>query len=74
VRSKIERLVPEENGDWQKFTVTIERSKLDGNFKLSINGEDSPHERTFRMGLDALAAVDNLEMLVTRMESEQLRT
>jgi hypothetical protein len=48
--NKIASLIPEENGDWHKFTVIIERSKRDGNFKLSINGEDSPRGKTFRNG------------------------
>jgi hypothetical protein len=65
--------VPELNGNWHRFTVVIERSRLEGNFKLSINGEDSPDGKTFRMGLDAEQAILNLARLVTRMKSGQLK-
>jgi hypothetical protein len=70
--TKIASLIPEENGNWQKFTVVIERSKLDGNFKLSINGEDSDRGKTFRMGLGADKVIETIATVVTRMESGQL--
>jgi hypothetical protein len=70
---KIAHLIPENNGNWDKFTVLIERRKLDGNYKLSINGEDSANGKTFRMGLSYEKTIESLAKLVTRMESAQLR-
>lgn len=67
--NKIATLVPAENGNWQKFDVVIERSRLDGNFKLSINGEDSADGRTFRMGLGGDKVIEHIAMLVARMEN-----
>jgi hypothetical protein len=68
--SKIDTLIPEDLGNWQKFTVMIERKKSDGNYKLSINGEDSDRGRTFRMGISSDNVIESITKVVTQMEKQ----